>query len=60
MPALGPVGEVVVEARNPGGHVGRIGLTVRFDGHTAAVADEAAAVRVPVGCGWRRRSRSRG
>jgi hypothetical protein len=49
VPALGPVGEVVVEARNPGGHVGRIGLNVRFDGHTVAVADEAAAVSAPVG-----------
>ena len=32
VPALGAVGDVAVEARNPGGHVGRIGLTVRFDG----------------------------
>ncbi|HEX4930096.1 MAG TPA: IPT/TIG domain-containing protein, partial [Gaiellaceae bacterium] len=49
VPPLGPVGEVVVTARNPGGHVGRIGLTVRFDGNTVAVADEAAAVAMPVG-----------
>ena len=49
VPALGPVGDVTVEARNPGGHVGRIGLTVRFDGHTAAVADTAAAVAESVG-----------
>ena len=49
VPALGAVGDVSVEARNPGGPVGRIGLTVRFDGHTAAVADEAAAVDVAVG-----------
>src|SRR5688500_16212872 len=32
VPALGAVGDVTVEARNPGGQVGRIGLTVRFDG----------------------------
>jgi IPT/TIG domain-containing protein len=49
VPALGPVGEVVVEARNPGEHAGRIGLTVRFDGHTAAVADVTAAVTAAVG-----------
>jgi hypothetical protein len=49
VPALGPVGEVTVEARNPGGLVGRVGLTVRFDGHTAAVADEEAAVSADVG-----------
>jgi hypothetical protein len=49
VPALGAVGKVVVEARNPGGHVGRIGLTVRFDGNTVAVADEAAAVATAVG-----------
>jgi hypothetical protein len=49
VPRLGPVGEVVVEARNPGGHTGRIGLRVRFDGHTDAVVDESAAVSVPIG-----------
>src|SRR5688500_16459435 len=49
VPALAPVGDVTVAARNPGGQVGRIGLTVRFDGHTAAVADSAAAVSAPVG-----------
>jgi IPT/TIG domain len=49
VPALGAVGDVSVEARNPGGHAGRIGLTVRFDGHTAAAADESAAVSVPLG-----------
>src|SRR5687767_4442073 len=49
VPALGAVGDIAVEARNPGGLAGRIGLRVRFDGHTAAVADAAAAVSVPVG-----------
>ena len=49
VPALGAVGEVVVEARNPGGITGRVGLRVRFDGTTVAVAEEAAAVSVPVG-----------
>src|SRR3990170_1185480 len=43
VPALGAVGDVVVVARNPGGITGRIGLRVRFDGNTVAVADEAAA-----------------
>src|SRR5687768_15500423 len=38
VPPLGPVGDVEVVARNPGGHVGRIGLTVRFDGNTVPVA----------------------
>ena len=49
VPQLGAVGDVRVEARNPGGHTGGIGLRVRFDGHTAAVVDEAAAVSAPVG-----------
>ncbi|MGH3070766.1 MAG: IPT/TIG domain-containing protein [Gaiellaceae bacterium] len=49
VPGLGRVGEVEVVARNPGGHVGRIGLTVRFDGETEAVVDEAAAVSLAVG-----------
>jgi hypothetical protein len=49
VPALAPVGDVTVAARNPGGQVGRIGLTVRFDGQTAAVADESAAVESAVG-----------
>jgi hypothetical protein len=49
VPALGPVGDVIVEARNPGGHAGRIGLHVRFDGKTEAVVDEAAAVSTPIG-----------
>jgi hypothetical protein len=49
VPRLGAVGDVTVVARNPGGLVGRIGLRVRFDGSTAAVADEAAAVSEPVG-----------
>ena len=49
VPPLGPVGDVEVVARNPGGRVGRIGLTVRFDGRTVAVADEAATVAVAVG-----------
>jgi len=48
VPALGAVGEVLVAARNPGGHIGRIALAVRFDGNTVAVADEAAAVTAPV------------
>ena len=49
VPALGAVGEVEVVARKPGGRFAEIGLTVRFDGQTAAVADESAAVSVPVG-----------
>ena len=49
VPRLGAVGDVVVEARNPGGHVGRIGLQVRFDGHAEAVVDDSAAVSTPVG-----------
>ena len=49
VPQLGAVGQVVVEARNPGGISSRIGLTVRFDGNTVAVADESAAVSAPVG-----------
>lgn len=49
VPRLGAVGDVVVEARNPGGITGRIGLRVRFDGNTVAVVDEAAAVSVPLG-----------
>lgn len=51
VPRLGAVGDVVVVARNPGGITGRIGLRVRFDGNTVAVADEAAAVSEPVGAG---------
>jgi len=49
VPPLAAFGDVVVEARNPGGHIGRIGLTVRFDGRTTAIVDETAAVSVPVG-----------
>ena len=49
VPALAGPGRVLVGATNPGGHVGEIGLTVRFDGNTVAVAEEAAAVSVPVG-----------
>ena len=51
VPTLGPVGDVEVVARNPGGHVGRIGLTIRFDGNAVPVADAAAAVSAPVGDG---------
>ena len=51
VPPLAPVGDVEVLATNPGGHVGRIGLTVRFDGNTVPVADAAAAVSAPVGDG---------
>lgn len=51
VPRLGAVGSVEVVARNPGGITGRIGLRVRFDGNTVAVADEAAAVNAPVGAG---------
>lgn len=49
VPPLAAVGDVTVEARKPGGRTGRIGLHVRFDGHTEAVVDEAAAVNVAVG-----------
>jgi hypothetical protein len=49
VPRLGAVGDVVVEARNPGGHVGRIDLRVRFDGQTEAVVDDAAAVNAAIG-----------
>ncbi|HUQ21543.1 MAG TPA: IPT/TIG domain-containing protein, partial [Gaiellaceae bacterium] len=49
VPVLGPVGQVKVRATNPGGHSGEIGLTVRFDGHAAAVVDEAAAVAEAIG-----------
>ncbi len=51
VPALGAVGDVTVVARNPGGHVGRIGLSVRFDGRTNAIVDETAAVAAPIGSG---------
>ena len=60
VPALGAVGEVEVVARKPGGRFAEIGLTVRFDGKTAAVADEAAAVSVPRSAPTAARSRSRG
>lgn len=49
VPALGAVGDVQVEARNPGGHSGRIGLRVRFDGATTAVVDAGSATSVPIG-----------
>ena len=49
VPALGAVGEVLVVARKPGGRSAEIGLTVRFDGRTAAVADASAAVASEIG-----------
>ena len=49
VPALGAVGDVSVVARKPGGRSAEIGLTVRFDGESTAVADAAAAVAEPVG-----------
>ncbi|HUP31723.1 MAG TPA: hypothetical protein VM184_01730 [Gaiellaceae bacterium] len=49
VPLLGAVGNVFVEARNPGEITGRIGLYVRFDGNTVAVEDAAAAVAAPIG-----------
>jgi hypothetical protein len=51
VPPLTAFGDVVVQAHNPGGHVGRIGLTVRFDGRTNAIVDEAAAVAAAIGSG---------
>ena len=49
VPALGAVGDVQVAARKPGGRFPEIGLTVRFDGRTSAVADAAAAVASEIG-----------
>ena len=49
VPALSAVGEVLVVARKPGGRSAEIGLTVRFDGRTAAVADASAAVASEIG-----------
>jgi hypothetical protein len=48
VPALAGPGRVAVRAMNPGGEFGEIGLDVRFDGATVAVADAATAVSVPV------------
>jgi hypothetical protein len=60
VPGLGAVGDVVVEARDPGEHVGRIGLSVRFDGRTNAIVEERRPWRLRSARGRHDRRRGNG